>query len=70
MRHALGGRIDHHITIDPNTASFYSNNTSVGMNNLNNSRYLINRRENQLRALNKTGNSVSKVMPPVSTGMT
>jgi hypothetical protein len=49
---------------DANSSSFYSNNTSAISNNLNNSRYLLNRRENQMVMISKlNGNSVGKVVP-------
>jgi len=50
---------------DANSTSFYSNNTSVAQqipSNLNNSRYLLNRREK----IGLTGNSVSKVVPSMT----
>jgi hypothetical protein len=49
---------------DANSSSFYSNNTSAISNNLNNSRYLLNRRENQMVMVGKlNGGSVGKVVP-------
>ena len=49
---------------DANSSSFYSNNTSAISNNLNNSRYLLNRRENQMVMIGKlNGGSVGKVVP-------
>ena len=49
---------------EANSTSFYSNNTSVNMqqNSLNNSRYLMNRRENKLAGQPMIG----KVMPTVT----
>lgn len=51
-------------TSDANSTSFYSNNTSVNMqhNSLNNSRYLLNRRENKLVGQPLIG----KVLPTVT----
>lgn len=48
-----------------NSTSFYSNNTSVNMqqNSLNNSRYLLNRRENKLAGQTPM---IGKVMPTVT----
>jgi hypothetical protein len=49
---------------EANSTSFYSNNTSVNMqqNSLNNSRYLLNRRENKLAVQPMIG----KVIPTVT----
>ena len=48
---------------DANSSSFYSNNTSAISNNLNNSRYLLNRRENQMVMVGKLNGAVGKVVP-------
>lgn len=50
---------------EENSTSFYSNNTSVNMqqNSLNNSRYLLNRRENKLVGHHPM---IGKVIPTVT----
>lgn len=46
---------------DANSSSFYSNNTSTISNNLSNSRYLINRRENHIGINGNNGKSVGSM---------
>lgn len=57
-----------------NSTSFYSNNTSAISNNLSNSRYMINRRENLINLTNEKAQQnsqaslkkIGKVLPQFS----
>jgi hypothetical protein len=61
------GRLDHPSASEANSTSFYSNKTSAISNNLSNSRYLLHRRDNNLKFLNQNqqgdGASVGKIVP-------